>query len=432
MRNISRKDVNYDQNNYIRTKQIIRMSEEHLNILLAEDSTTIRDFVEHCLFYCHDNFTFNWASNGVDAIRSIKHNKPDLILLDLIMPFKSGLEVLKKLKNFNDTKDIPVIVLTSTDNIEEVFDYGATDYIRKPFKKVEFTARVKSVIRLIATNRKVEQQTAKIKEQYNTLRRQSEVIVVKNKEIIDELTYAKRIQQATLPQEKEINNLLPKNFITYKPRNIVSGDFYWVSKHKDKIIVAAADCTGHGASGAFMHMIGVVNLTQIINSENFNSAKDILENLRFNIMKSLQQTGDENEAKDGMDIALVIIDFNNYKLEYCGAMNPLYIVRNNKLLITRADRIPVGIHINFNSPFTNHQIDLEPNDRIFLFSDGYADQFGGENNKKLGSRKLKQLLIDTSTETITKQKELLEETFFEWKGKQEQVDDILIIGIEVE
>jgi serine phosphatase RsbU (regulator of sigma subunit) len=251
-----------------------------------------------------------------------------------------------------------------------------------------------------------------------------------SKELTDSIKYASYIQSALLPSKELFDRLLPENFIFFKPRDVVSGDFYWISKFKNSIIVAAADCTGHGVPGAFMSMLGISFLNEIIGKGCFQSASAILNQLRERVMKTLHQTGDKKEQKDGMDISLCIIDFERQQLQYAGANNPIYLIREGNLFEIKGDRMPIGINIIEERSFTNHQVSLEKNDMIYLITDGYPDQFGGYNERKLKYKPFKDILLRIYDKEMSKQMEVLEEELNKWKGNLNQIDDILIIGFK--
>jgi serine phosphatase RsbU (regulator of sigma subunit) len=264
---------------------------------------------------------------------------------------------------------------------------------------------------------------AKISEQKNKIEQQQ-------KELEGSLSYASSIQAALLPDLRYFKKTFPESFILFKPRDIVSGDFYWFSRKDNRMAVAAADCTGHGVPGAFMSILGISFLNEIV-SKNIPRANTILNRLRENVMKALHQTGDTSEHKDGMDIALCVIDLDKMNMEYAGAFNPLYMIRNGVLVETRGDKMPIGINAVVERSFTNHNIQLEMGDLIYIFSDGYPDQFGGPEEKKFRYKTMKQLLVKLYNKPLEAQKRELERNFIKWKGDLEQVDDVLIIGIKI-
>ncbi len=251
----------------------------------------------------------------------------------------------------------------------------------------------------------------------------------KNKLIEESVKAAYSIQSAILPIEEEMKKVFSDFFILFKPRDIVSGDFYWFKQFNNKAIIAAADCTGHGIPGAFMCMLGAAFLNEIIQEDNLSPNK-ILNALRTKIKTSLKQTGKTGEEKGGMDMALCLIDVESGKVEYSGAYNPLIRIRNKELVEIKADRMPVAIYPR-EDDFKNNMIKVKKGDRLYIFSDGYHDQLGGERIKKYSGKKFKELLLEISEKTMKVQKELLEKEHLEWKRNQDQTDDILVIGMEI-
>jgi serine phosphatase RsbU (regulator of sigma subunit) len=264
------------------------------------------------------------------------------------------------------------------------------------------------------------------------LRLAYQVIEEKNKDITDSISYASRIQAAILPDTDIVKQILPGSFVLYMPKDIVSGDFYWIAQKHGKVLIAAADCTGHGVPGAFMSMVGNTLLNEIVNEKGITSPEQVLDHLRAGIIKSLKQRGSEGENKDGMDIAMCILDKDN-TLEYAGAHNPPWIVRKDasEVELVKADKQPIGIYKGTPAPFTKHVVKLHPGDAFYIFSDGYVDQFGGNDGKKFMTKRFKDLLISIRHEPIADQGRLLGEAIESWKGSREQVDDILVIGVKV-
>lgn len=248
-------------------------------------------------------------------------------------------------------------------------------------------------------------------------------------EIVSSITYAKRIQQSKLPNIADFETLFPNSFILFKPKDIVSGDFYHFQKKNDSIFVAASDCTGHGVPGAIMSMICSEKLEEAISiNENLS---DILSNVNKRVKHSLKQN--ETSSKDGMDIALCCIDKKNKVVNYSGANRPLWIVRQGEKIIEeiKATKKAIGGHTEDNQHFENHEIKLQQGDSIYIFSDGYADQFNGKTGKKIMTKKLKDILLDIQEKTMKEQEKFLEEFLENWKSGIEQVDDILVIGVKL-
>jgi serine phosphatase RsbU (regulator of sigma subunit) len=272
-----------------------------------------------------------------------------------------------------------------------------------------------------------------IRERTEEVVAQKEVIEEKNNDIMDSIMYAEKIQRAILPPEDDLEKLNLDGFILFLPRDIVSGDFYWLGKKDNKIITVAADCTGHGIPGAFMSMLGVAFLNNIVGAQGIVNAASILDELRAEVIAALKQKGQEGEQKDGMDLALHVIDFDKMVLEFSGANNPLIMIRDNELTQIKADRMPIGIHDRAAEPFINNIIDIKKGDVIYTFSDGYQDQFGGPKDKKFMIKRMKELLLEIHKEPMEDQKELLHKEFQNWiiPYDAEQVDDIIIIGIRI-
>ncbi|MBL7884569.1 MAG: tetratricopeptide repeat protein [Bacteroidia bacterium] len=267
---------------------------------------------------------------------------------------------------------------------------------------------------------------------YTQVEEKSNLLEVKNKEITDSIKYAKRLQEAILPNNDYIKQLFPTSFVFYKPKDIVSGDFYWFEKWGNKKMFAAVDCTGHGVPGAFMSIVGYNLLNQAVNEHGLSKPSLILNALNKGITKTLKQTFEDSTVKDGMDIALCSYDDSTQILEYSGAYNSLWLIRNGKFEEVAADKHPIGLFIDEEvKNFTNHELKLQKGDTVYVFTDGYADQFGGPKGKKFKYKKLQELLIEICQLPIKEQGIILEKTIDNWKGDLEQIDDILIIGIQV-
>ncbi|MGM0496365.1 MAG: ligand-binding sensor domain-containing protein [Bacteroidota bacterium] len=263
--------------------------------------------------------------------------------------------------------------------------------------------------------------------------KQKEELSIKNKNITDSLIYAKRIQEALLPSDYTFKSHLSDSFIFYKPKDIVSGDFYWINEKDDKIFVAVVDCTGHGVPGAFMSIIGVELLDNITNEQGVEDADKILYDLNKGIALTLTRDNEtQNSIKDGMDIALCVIDKKNQTIEFAGAFRPLYLVRDNKIEEIKGDRFSVGmLEESMEVPQINkHKFEFKKDDVVYLFSDGYADQFGGPEGKKYKYRRFRYLLLTIHKFSMEEQRNYLARSIEEWQGDHEQVDDILIVGFK--
>lgn len=280
----------------------------------------------------------------------------------------------------------------------------------------------------------IEQQKEEIESQRDLVTRQKEHIEGIHKEVTDSIYYAKRIQTAALPDEKLLNEYFSDSFILFKPKDIVSGDFYWFAKVENQIVITVADCTGHGVPGAFMSMLGMSLLKEIVSNEYMTQPDVILKRLRKEIIKALGQTGASGEQKDGMDISLCSINTETLEMQWSGANNPCMIRKDDELIELKADKMPIAIHEKMDK-YTLHELKMQKNNVIYLFSDGYHDQFGGPNNRKFMSVRFKELLSSISNKAMSEQKEILDKTIEDWKNsfetKYEQTDDITVMGFKV-
>lgn len=268
---------------------------------------------------------------------------------------------------------------------------------------------------------------------YKELEEKNELISDQKREIEDSIHYASRIQRAVVPSPELAEKLLPEHFILWRPRDIVSGDFYWFTKVGQKLIIVAADCTGHGVPGAFMSMLGVSFLSEIVGKHGKNvQANLILNSLRSNVKRTLKQEGKKDEAKDGMDIALCIVDQENMTMQFAGAYNPLYMFRNGEMEVFKADKMPIGIHIFEKDCFTLQEIEIKKGDTFYIFSDGFVDQFGGPTGRKFMVKRFKALLEEVQELPMADQKKRLDLELDDWMGSEYlQIDDILVIGFRV-
>jgi serine phosphatase RsbU (regulator of sigma subunit)/Tfp pilus assembly protein PilF len=278
----------------------------------------------------------------------------------------------------------------------------------------------------------IELQKNEVMSQRDRLEEQNTVIEEKNKNITDSINYAKRIQSALLTSDALLSRNLPAYFIFYNPKDIVSGDFYWASQTPSgKFLLLTGDCTGHGVPGAFMSLLNISLLNEIVNVRGYDEPAEILNVQRESLIRALNQEGSDEVSRDGMDCSLCSFDFQKRTLTIAGANNPVWIVRDGNLLELKTDKQPVGVHEGDVKPFTEQRMDLMKGDMIYTLTDGYADQFGGAKGKKFKYSRLKELLMANAGRTVDEQKAALEETFSQWKGRFQQIDDVLIIGIRV-
>jgi len=320
--------------------------------------------------------------------------------------------------------EIPIIFITAKTDSESIikgFEAGAVDYITKPFIKSELLIRVKTQLNIKKANEQIIHYLHQIEE--------------RNRKISDSIDYAKYIQNAVLSKSEENLKQLTEHFILDLPKDILSGDFYWVCKTEKRLIISVMDCTGHGVPAAFLSVLGISCLNEIVQGREITQANQILNELRKEIKQSLRQTGKKEESRDGIDIALCVIDTRKNEIQYSGANNPLYIISNiggePLLKEINPDQMPVGVHFLTDKSFTNHEIKLGIGDTFYIFSDGFIDQMGGDNNHRFKSERFKQLLLKIYDQPLYEQKEILEQTLNDWMGLNPQTDDILVIGARV-
>jgi serine phosphatase RsbU (regulator of sigma subunit) len=377
------------------------------------------------------------AGSGKEGMEILKKHEIEVIITDQRMPEMTGIQFLEKI--ITDYPNCIRMILTGFSDIEAIIQAINTGrvyrYITKPWNKEELKINIDKAIetyQLRSQNRKL---IDDLKEANKTLEKKvierTQKIELQNREITCSIQYASRIQNALLHPHIDVERLFQSYFILNKPKDIVSGDYYWMTVKDDKALVAVADCTGHGVPGAFMSILGISFLNEIINKTVTIRANEILNQLRGQVIKSLHQTGKSDETRDGMEMALCIIDFGRMKLQFSGAFRPLYLLRNGDITEFNGDNMPIGIYEEEENSFTNKEISYEKNDVIYMFTDGYLHQMGGDNRKTFKSQNFKKLLLDIHIHPLQKQKELLEGKLDEWQGELEQVDDILVVGIKL-
>ena len=374
------------------------------------------------------HFEVHLASSGKEGLELMKKHDMHLVIADQRMPEMTGIEFLEKI--IPEYPDCVRIVLTGYSDVEAIIQAinkgRVYRYVTKPWQKEELKITIEQALETFRLKRQNRRLVTDLQTANQTLEKK---VRERTKEITDSIEYASRIQNALLPPGEEMDALLPSYFILNKPRNIVSGDYYWVARKDKKVVVAVADCTGHGVPGAFMSILGITYLNEILNKLEAIRASEILNQLRAQIIKSLHQTGRAKETKDGMEVALCVVDFEKRLLQYSGAFRPLYLFRNNELIELKGDRMPIGYYHIDSQFFSNQEMAFRENDMIYMFSDGYVDQLGGPNRKTYKSNRFKQLLKVIHRKPLEEQKKILQSENESWKNNIEQIDDILIMGV---
>lgn len=388
---------------------------DQLSILIVDDNNKNLQVLGGLLH--SEKMQVEFAIDGKSALNWLVKKKFDLILLDVNMPGMNGYEVCAVIKKDPFTCDIPIIFITANTDPESIirgFDNGAVDYITKPFLKGELLARVKTQLKIRKSNLRIIQYLQEIEEQ--------------QKSINCSLNYAKSIQNAISSKSEKNLKYLPEHFILNLPKDIVSGDYYWIYKLDNKIIIGIMDCTGHGVPGALMSIMGITLMNEIVKHDHIFRPDLILESLRVKLINILGQKKGTGIVKDGIEGTVICFDSETSKFQYAGSYIPIVLINEMGTLNLVVDRIPIG-YDETDSKYTLHEIDIKKNDCIYVFTDGIIDQFGGKLNKKFMIKKLKELLFANLNLNMTKQKEILSGVLSAWMENSEQTDDILVLGM---
>ncbi|TAD99473.1 MAG: response regulator [Bacteroidetes bacterium] len=367
-----------------------------------------------------------------------------LAILDVQMPDTDGYELAELIRGETKTKYLPIIFLSAMVSDEfhifKGYQSGGIDFITKPFKPEFLLSKVRVFLDLDKQKKELQMAFGKVnalneqmQSQMQSLEQKNKEVSIKNKSLTANLDYAKRIQDAMLSPYRALLKEFPESFIFFKPKEAVSGDFYWFTKKNDKHIIAAVDCTGHGVPGAFMSVIGIELLRETINSNGITSPDEILDHLHQGIEDVLSQ--DATYIQDGMDISICVLDLKENVLEFAGARSPLYFIKDGKLEVIKGDKMPVGGSWNkkFKRTFSKKTmiLDRSSTNYFYLSSDGYEDQFGELTKKKFSKEKFSELIVNIHELSGNAQRNILEKTMNEFMGKQNQVDDMLVIGFKI-
>lgn len=377
------------------------------------------------------------ATSGLVGLQIMEQNEIHLVITDQRMPEMTGVEFLEKIMpRYPDCIRMIMTGFSDMDAIIQAINKGNIyRYISKPWNREELKITIDGALEVYNLKNQNKFLIEDLKEANQNLEQKvlerTRQIEQQRINITDSIQYASRIQSALMLPSEELDRLLPSHFILNKPKDIVSGDYYWVSHKNNRMIVAVADCTGHGVPGAFMSIMGINFMNEIVNKSETIRANEVLNVLRGQLIKSLGQTGQKDEAKDGMEMALCVVDFDSSELQFSGAFRPMYLIRDEELIEIKGDRMPIGIYNEEEVSFTNKELQFKENDIIYLFTDGYVDQIGGPHRKTFKSRKFKLLLKDIHQKPLKKQKSLLENEYEAWRSDIEQIDDIMIMGIKL-
>ncbi len=384
-----------------------------------------------------EGYAAEFATSGPDALDWTENENFDIVLLDIMMPEMDGYEVCEKLKANPKTNHIPVIFITAkqdTDSIVKGFDIGAVDYISKPFKERELLARLGYHLELLNARRQLEKLNNELQE--------------KNDTIMQSLLYAEKLQEAMLPSKNEITPLFKDYFVLFKPLLHLSGDFFWTKQEGEKTLFVLGDSMGHGIPGALLSILGMSSLNAIIENEEKITPASLLNKLRIKENQSF--SSDAGIMHDSIDMAVCMFDNKNKTVTFSGANLPMvhlgnqqakfvtqmpenaYVLNSAKQNLTfiPGNKNTIGRNINTRQ-FTDITIELQQHDTIYLFSDGYRDQFGGNKKQKYKKKRFLELLRKTNKAKLNEQSQLLEKEFKSWKGSNPQIDDVTVIGLKM-
>jgi serine phosphatase RsbU (regulator of sigma subunit) len=415
-------------------------------ILIVDDEEQVHSVTRFALSdyqYKNKKLTFLDAFSGNDAIRILQENNDiALVLLDVVMESNdAGLLAVDRIRNELKNHFIRIILRTGqpgqAPEEEVIVKYDINDYKNKTEltdKKLftSITTGLRSYADIMEIENYRQNLEQKVIERTAEVTQQKEIIEQINRDLTDSIRYASSIQESVLPEVPKIKTHLSDFFVFFSPRDIVSGDFYWFTHHNGKTVIAAVDCTGHGVPGAFMSMLANVLLNQIINIEGILEADEILNHLHQRVRLALKQA--ETHNRDGMDLALCVYDSRNKTLSFAGAKNPLIYIQNNEIFEIKGDRYPIGGEQKETERFySRHSFSIENSTCVYLFSDGFPDQFGGPENKKFLGKRLRELFLEIHHLPFSEQHEKLRQTFEEWKGEgRKQMDDVLVIGFKID
>ena len=424
---------------------------------LKEEEWIALDHIGSIYFYDYENSTeaLKYYIPSAEILEELNHLNSSSITYDIIGniyqdlgDYKEANSYFQKRIKIDDKINIKYSIKQKADSIQLAFEKKnlkkqeiltqKANTLKEETEKVLFMFEIGVIVAIIFLIIVivflviVYYQWKKTRSQNKIIENQHKQLDESHREITDSINYAKNIQDAMMTSRVYLQDVLPESFILFRPKDVVSGDYYWVYKTPyNNIYFTVADCTGHGVPGAFMSMIGTSLLNENIIEKKVNNPGEVLDNMREKIIDSLNDKNSSRETRDGMDIALCKINFEKLTLEYAGANNPLVHIRNGEINHIKANYQPVALTVGEKKPFTNHKIKLKKGDMIYIYSDGYADQFGGEKGKKYMVTKFRKFLAYISTLDVKEQKKKLDQEFYSWKGVHDQIDDICVMGVRV-
>lgn len=400
-------------------------------ILLVDDSDTNIAVLGSLL---KDNgFKFAIAQNGYDALEILQRESIDIILLDVMMPGIDGFETCRRIKTNPAYADTPVIFISALKNAENIvngFEAGGSDYIAKPFQVNEVLTRIQNHLNLVNAHKKIAGLNLKISEQIKSLQQAHHNLNKKNSSTKNSIQYASGITKAVMPQKEQITELLPESFLIFEPCEVVGGDFYWIKKIGEYLYLCLGDCTGHGVPGAFLSLLAITSLNERLLKSKSISPADIIQILQTRFSKSFSNVAAQKHHFD-MDLGICKISLAQKKLWYSGVQFPLYLCRNNEIEQYRLNRHSLSFTALKSAPIETLEINIKPGDAFYLTSDGYQDQPGNSTYSKIGKRRLRNLMLSNYKKSPDEQKQSFYTFFNNWKGVEDQIDDVSLLGFKI-
>ena len=378
------------------------------------------------------NYELLTATTGERALNTALVAQPNLILLDINMPGWDGYETCRRLKENPQTADIPVVFLSALDDVDskvKAFQAGGVDYLSKPFNQEEVVVRVNNHLKISSFTAELERYNQSLQQNLEEIKAMQERVAETNEKLTDSIFYAKRLQQAVLPQASEIASAFPENFVSYLPKDVVSGDVYYFKRRRHKVVLAGADCTGHGVPGAFVSMLVTNLFARLVEERGLTEPVSILEEMDFELQKAFDNK--DHKVNDGADVAVCTIDRRTLKMQFAGAMRPMYVVREGEVVKLAPDRHSIGGGQIEHFGFTPRYFQLQNGDALYFATDGFADQFGGPTGRKMNARIFTQTLVAAQELPFARQKEFFERVFRDWQGDHPQTDDVLLWGVKI-
>ena len=378
-------------------------------ILLLEDNMRSMQEISDTLVPA--GYELHYSIAGHNLTEMIYTRKFDLVLFNMMIEGINGFDFLKRIKGSGLNSGIPVVFITDSEKKKDLMQgihLSGIDFLKTPYNREELLTRINNQITLRKTTEKLEQ----------------------GRSVTKSIRYAERIQKAMSPPESFLENFFSDHYLVNMPRDIVSGDFYWIKQIDQLKLVAVADCTGHGVPGAFLSVLGISLLNEVCTRAKIGHPNEILDTLRRKLKQTLLRAEENAHVSDGMDIALVMIDTKKLTLQFSGAYNRILICRDGEITELKGDLQPIGFH-PVEKPFSTSKYQLKKGDRIHMTTDGYPDQFGGSDGKKLQYRNYRNLIREISPQSLQRQQAILMREHMEWKGINDQVDDILMLGFEI-